>query len=514
MQRYLWRFKNSFEDIGPVNETYWEWKCGGCQKMQTSNTEALVDRQQFDALLCMNCTSNWQNQSARYKVVVPSAAKPRTSSTTRTVKALIDDILAGRVSYGTKELKGLTEQLIEAMALFPVEEVVTPGQPPLRRGPLVRIKSRKAYAPNAGTQLYVFYGISDSTEKGFDGAPSQVTVDSGYRTAIQQYVLQAAKSKNSNPVAPPGRSSHHAGMALDITRTGREAAFQSFKKHGWKPLAGDPPHISKVKAELDDVRKDTVRAFQRLYNFNAGPTAKKLAEDGIWGPKTRAAADSAPVNGYSKSLSPNMTNPAPTRTPLIGPRSIDSRGMQVGDLILSTSDGITSEAIRWGTDSSVSHAALYIGNGRMVEAIPEGVLEAPLSAALGDDSLAVVVRYPGLTTQQGSRIADFARQAASSGAQYNTFGIVRQALFLLWTMLGGSDESARGFLGRIDLGSDENQWFCSEFIVDAYRASGVLLLPADAKWVTPKDLHNLREGDFTNLGSLNGKLAYVGHLKG
>lgn len=50
------------------------------------------------------------------------------------------------------------------------------------------------------------------------GLPSPVPVVSGYRSAEEQTALWARRATNPYPVAPPGKSAHNRGMAIDVPR--------------------------------------------------------------------------------------------------------------------------------------------------------------------------------------------------------------------------------------------------------------------------------------------------------
>lgn len=75
-------------------------------------------------------------------------------------------------------------------------------------------------------------------------------------------------------------------------------------------------------------------------------------------------------------------------------------GMNPADVIVSTTNATISGVIRADTSSSVSHAALYDGAGRVYEAIGQGVVHRPLMVALSDDTLAVVYRVRNMTARR------------------------------------------------------------------------------------------------------------------
>lgn len=191
--------------------------------------------------------------------------------------------------------------------------------------------------------------------------------------------------------------------------------------------------------------------------------------------------------------------------PEAGGRSIVESALETGDIIVSTTTEAVSGLIAGVSGSQVSHAALYVGDGMVVEAIGGGVMLTTLQQALEDDSFAVALRYPGLTEEQKLMIRDFAGQHLDSG--YDYVGIARHALFRLAGVIcnrfEGTDRVACE-AGRymVSFGNDDaDRWYCSELVFAAYEHAGASLglLPQTS---TPG-----------TIVSLNTILEYVGHLK-
>ena len=63
--------------------------------------------------------------------------------------------------------------------------------------------------------------------------------------------------------------------------------------------------------------------------------------------------------------------------PGVGGMSIGVDALQPADIIVSTARHAVSYAIRAGTLSAISHAMLYVGNGKVIEAVGSGVREVP-----------------------------------------------------------------------------------------------------------------------------------------
>ncbi len=127
----------------------------------------------------------------------------------------------------------------------------------------------------------------------------KLLVNSSYRTIAQQMLLFNDRFNNSYPVAPPGRSNHQTGLAIDVEDP---RGWDSFLiPHGWEPLPGDPPHFDYVGSETRDIRQDSIRAFQQLWNINHPD--EKIDEDGIFteGGETEDALNRSPAFGFAKA---------------------------------------------------------------------------------------------------------------------------------------------------------------------------------------------------------------------
>jgi uncharacterized protein YycO len=190
-----------------------------------------------------------------------------------------------------------------------------------------------------------------------------------------------------------------------------------------------------------------------------------------------------------------------------GGMSIGEDALMMGDIILSTTNSLTSRAIRAITDGPVSHAMVYIGDGMVVEAIPEGVVNRPLSDALSDAIVAVAFRHPYLDDDRAWQLRDWLGQQL--GRSYPRLGMFRQAQFHINRRVcdlfsGSAREHCRHWRGFVDLGlSGDGTFFCSELVLAGYRHIQLPLADTPPHWSTPSDIPELR---------LTGDLEYVGHL--
>lgn len=205
-------------------------------------------------------------------------------------------------------------------------------------------------------------------------------------------------------------------------------------------------------------------------------------------------------------------------TPSNGGVAIAPTDLQPGDILLSSTQALPSLGIRLLTLAPVSHAALYLGDGAIAEAVGQGVRIRTTQAFIDGESTIAAFRHPGMTETQAAAIQAFAQR--HDGKKYNTAGIVMQVPFsvsrqsceLPFIPSTVRDACIRG-LAAIQLGAiDNDRFFCSQFVLGAYQNAGLPLTTADPRLVTPADLLHMREGDVPSI-RIEQTLRYVGHLK-
>ena len=106
-----------------------------------------------------------------------------------------------------------------------------------------------------------------------------------------------------------------------------------------------------------------------------------------------------------------------------GLREIAESDLRSGDLLFSSSLGVTSLGIRAFSASSVSHVALYVGEGQVAEATGAGVQVITLQQALAHSDKLFALRVPDLTPDQATTMKSFAWQVKDNG--YNYRGIIQ-----------------------------------------------------------------------------------------
>ena len=205
-------------------------------------------------------------------------------------------------------------------------------------------------------------------------------------------------------------------------------------------------------------------------------------------------------------------------TPLGDGIAAQAEDLQTGDILLSSTQSLVSLGIRAFTLSPVSHAALYVGDGQVVEAVGAGVQQRPLADYLAGESTVAAFRHPDINNAQAQRLQAYARSVV--GQKYSPMGIVLQAPFTVQRrycelpVVPGfvRDLCVRG-LGAVVMGAARNdRFFCSQLVLQAYQAAGLPLTSADPRLISPADLLHMREGDVPSVKTEQA-LQYVGHLK-
>ncbi|BBG58708.1 Orthopoxvirus protein of uncharacterised function (DUF830) [Providencia rustigianii] len=194
--------------------------------------------------------------------------------------------------------------------------------------------------------------------------------------------------------------------------------------------------------------------------------------------------------------------------------------MLPGDILLSSATGMNSWGIRLFSVSGVSHASIYLGFGQVAESVGSGVRIIRLDQAINDSNNMVVLRHNHLTSFHAEKLREFSEQ--NDGGKYNMKGIVMIAPWMLTKRvceLPLVGQTIRNFclrtLATVQLGDDieqANGFFCSQFVLDAYKYAGVPLFEGNSSWITPADILHMRSGDVPTFVPTE-RLTYVGHLK-
>lgn len=215
---------------------------------------------------------------------------------------------------------------------------------------------------------------------------------------------------------------------------------------------------------------------------------------------------------------PKLGMQSPALYPGNGGELVTGDALRPGDIVLTAAHSVTSLGLQLATGAPVSHAALYLGNQQVAEAVGDGIRQRRLADMLAEESTVVAFRHPGVTPEHVAGMDRFVHRHL--GQKYNTFGIVLQAPFTLERRVCElplvpslvRDFCIRGVAAvQLGLGSND-RFFCSQFVMEAYRNAGLPLTDADPRLINPADLLHMREGDVPSV-RIHQPLQYVGHLK-
>ena len=192
--------------------------------------------------------------------------------------------------------------------------------------------------------------------------------------------------------------------------------------------------------------------------------------------------------------------------------------LRPGDILLTAAETLPSAGIQMMTFAPVSHAAVYIGDGQVVEAVRPRVQVRRVEDLLVEEATALVFRHPDLTAEQAQSIRAFVLEQV--GKDFNYFSmylhvptvLVRRLCELPLIPSVVRDACIKGIGAIHYLAADERQYFCSQLVLQAYRQAGVSITDADPRMLTPADILHMREGDVSSV-RIHKRLLAVGHLK-
>lgn len=146
-----------------------------------------------------------------------------------------------------------------------------------------------------------------------------------------------------------------------------------------------------------------------------------------------------------------------------------------GDYCVLHTNGWAAKGIRLATRSTWNHAAIYIGDGQIIEADPSGVQVSPLS---NYDGMPVLWSNLTLNTTKAAKVLVAAK--AQIGLGYGWVDVAAIGLSTLGIVIPKLD--------------DPSTRFCSQVVAQAFRLAGIPLCVKAANRVTPGDLADLIGG--------------------
>lgn len=231
-------------------------------------------------------------------------------------------------------------------------------------------------------------------------------------------------------------------------------------------------------------------------------------------PRPGSAPDHADAASEALALKLQSSSIAPGSDEAVLP----AHALQPGDILLTAMPSLASVGIRLMTFAPVSHAAVYIGEGKVVEAVGSGVRVRGIEDLLAEETVVLALRYPGLSAGQARSIKDYALN--KSGMGFNYLGVTLQIPLAINRKLCElplvpspvRDACIRGAGVINQVAASESRLFCSQLVLQAYRHAGVPMTDADPRLISPADILHMREGDVPSV-SIRKPLLYAGYLK-
>jgi cell wall-associated NlpC family hydrolase len=184
--------------------------------------------------------------------------------------------------------------------------------------------------------------------------------------------------------------------------------------------------------------------------------------------------------------------------------------LEVGDLILSTTNDPVLSAIGSATGSEVSHASMYIGNGKVIHAKAAGMEELNIHQLMDSCTLCVAYHHRDMNQTKASKILQFLRTAADNHIAFDGWGLIQAAPSQLLasycdSLMGTARQTCLNSARSILPGTDNNdQFFCSELIFSALKEAGLTISTIQPSFSSTQEAVRL---------FYDGTLHYVGHLK-
>ena len=196
--------------------------------------------------------------------------------------------LGNITSCSTAVVNGLSQQIIDEMNLISPNALVRFDNLNVRLG--------------AAVWPFLQRSAQVALEKAIQERGTMMKINSAYRTIAQQLILfnHAKRGRCRITIAaPPGKSNHQSGLALDINDAQGWKPF--LKRHGWHWFGSrDPVHFDYVGGGTKDIRSLAILAFQKLWNKNN--PQDRILEDGIYGPQVQRCLNQSPINGFGKRI--------------------------------------------------------------------------------------------------------------------------------------------------------------------------------------------------------------------
>jgi uncharacterized protein YycO len=189
--------------------------------------------------------------------------------------------------------------------------------------------------------------------------------------------------------------------------------------------------------------------------------------------------------------------------------TIGAGNLLLADIIVSTTSAAGSRMIRIATGGSVSHAMLYAGQNTVIEAVETGgVKVSSLDNALKHATLAIALRYPGLSQEKRRQIIANARSFEGRGYDFvgaggSLKGRRGNLIYIGACVIAGALPCIGGRKAIKENATPEHadeKFFCSELVARAFEKAEAPIVDSSPSYANPRMVR------------YSEKLQYVGHL--
>lgn len=342
------------------------------------------------------------------------------------------------------------------------------------------------------------------------------------RRAAQPIEAEVARRRDAIPADAPDARPRFEAIAAEVARRRREAipadapdarprflSGQATLRASRPGSRGGVVTVEQQASIADTFLRlaDPVLGALAKYGDGAQPAATQVRQRLSQLSDQAVAQPSALVSATQDDLLGSLLDTFGPGDPFASLGVVSTDSLKPGDIILRCTDSLGSQAIELAHWSRYSHVALYIGDGQIIDAMPNGVHTRPLSEMLSDSNRASVLRVPDLSPAQAQAAIRAAK--AQEGAAYNFTGLVALEVQKAAAVIAHAGEGLGGIIGVLSRAErlpssliDNGTFACSQLVRYAFLKAGISLTQANGA----------APGDFVRLG-MAGVLDEVGRLE-
>lgn len=159
------------------------------------------------------------------------------------------------------------------------------------------------------------------------------------------------------------------------------------------------------------------------------------------------------------------------------------KAAQPGDIVGVRGEDWQGKIIRWVTDSEISHVALYIGNGLIIEStLGPGVRILPIDVYLSDQNKEVYLARI-IEKFDANEVIDYAYNFY--GRKYDLLGQI--GIMTKYLVKKVNLNKVITFWGKNKVNDEYGVW-CSEFLGDIFAPKKIMFIDEDTTYLTPGEI--------------------------